>query len=65
MGSFLDSLGLPDTRTLQEALFKTNGPADGRIKKRRRHRFLEWINPRYIQGPTENLFRMFARCLRK
>jgi len=33
MGGFLESLGLPDTRSLQEALFKEYGPADGRIKK--------------------------------
>jgi hypothetical protein len=33
MGGFLESLGLPDTRPLQEVLFKEYGPTDGRIKK--------------------------------
>jgi hypothetical protein len=64
MGSFLDSLGLPDTRTLQEALFKTYGPSDGRIKKAAKASFFRVDQSQMYTGadgkPLSHVCTMFA-----
>jgi hypothetical protein len=64
MGGFLESLGLPDTRAVQEALFEEYGPADGRIKKAEKATFFRVDQSQIYRGadgkPLSHVCTIFA-----